>query len=314
MKVRPNLLQQYELEPALLPQLPVNWPQEFGRIAPMAVEIGFGNGEYLDWWAGERPDWNFVGIEMPQDCVIRALPKFAQNGHDHIRVVRGDARYLLRELFAPDSLEHVLMQFPMPWTKAKQAKHRVYSPQFSTTLADVLKVGGYFELVTDQEWYAKEAAEVLGSSGYFKILAEEINPERPFRTRYEQKWLEDNRSIFRVLAQIEQATNAPRLLDQEAMEIVHLKKSPLPEAVLELAGKRFSQGSSVLEIKEVFTAKDGWILYIVTADDSFSQHSYVRVQQKTDGRVLVRLQPRPRPYPTPAVHFALQELGRQLDG
>ncbi len=312
MKARPHLLQRYELEPELLPHLPVDWPQEFGREAPMAVEIGFGNGEYLDWWAGQRPDWNFVGIELPQDCVIRALPKFEQNQRQNIRVVRGDARYLLRELFGPDSLQHVLMQFPMPWTKAKHAKHRVYSPRFSTTLADVLKVGGLFELVNDQQWYANETAQVLGDSGYFKIIEQQTNPDRAFRTRYEEKWLADKRDIFRVVAEIQKATRATRLLNQEEMEIVHLTQSPTADAVQNLTRQRFAEGQSVVEIKEVFTAKDGWFLYIVTSDDSFSQHCYVRVQQKKDGRVLVRLQARPRPYQTPAVRFALQEIGRQL--
>ena len=96
------------------------------------------------------------------------------------------------------------------------------------------------------------------------------------------------------------------------MEIVHLTQSPTADAVQNLTRQRFAEGQSVVEIKEVFTAKDGWFLYIVTSDDSFSQHCYVRVQQKKDGRVLVRLQARPRPYQTPAVRFALQEIGRQL--
>ena len=79
-----------------------------------------------------------------------------------------------------------------------------------------------------------------------------------------------------------------------------------------LEGKRFSQADEVVEVKEVFQAKNGWFLYVVTSDDSFSQHCYLRVQCKDDGRVLLRVHGRPRPYHTPAVRFALQELGREL--
>jgi len=37
----------YLLRPALFTELPPRWEEIFGRMAPLAVEIGFGNGEFL---------------------------------------------------------------------------------------------------------------------------------------------------------------------------------------------------------------------------------------------------------------------------
>ena len=37
-----------------------------GRERPISVEIGFGNGEYLQYLASSRPDSLAVGIEVSQ--------------------------------------------------------------------------------------------------------------------------------------------------------------------------------------------------------------------------------------------------------
>ncbi|MBT5120323.1 MAG: tRNA (guanosine(46)-N7)-methyltransferase TrmB, partial [Planctomycetes bacterium] len=64
MKPRPDLLQRFLLHPAELDPCPPDWQAVFGRQAPLAVEIGFGGGEYMAWQAGRKLDTDFVGIEL----------------------------------------------------------------------------------------------------------------------------------------------------------------------------------------------------------------------------------------------------------
>lgn len=312
MKPRPALLERYEVLASESAAYPIDWHEVFGRRAPLCVEIGYGNGEYLAYWAEQQPDWDFVGIELPQDCVLRAVPQFEEKSLSNVRLVRGDARYLLRELFAPGSLRRVLMQFPMPWPKEKHAKHRVYSPSFAATLADVLEPGGEFELVTDQGWYAQETEAVLGAAGPFTVVTSESSPERPFHTRYEQKWDEMGRDTFRVVVRLDEPAPATRRILNEDMKTFHLDRAPEAAQMQALPGRRASQGEAVYEIKEVFRAEDGWFLYLVASDDSFSQHFFVRLTEKKDGRVLLKIHGRPRPYYTPAVRFVLEDLATQL--
>ena len=54
----------YEINARQAESLPLEWESVFGRMAPLALEIGCGNGEFLVDWAQSRPDWNFVGIEI----------------------------------------------------------------------------------------------------------------------------------------------------------------------------------------------------------------------------------------------------------
>lgn len=313
MKPSPTALQRYLLEPQT-GCLPLPTAEISGRQAAVAVEVGFGGGEYLAWWAAGNPETDFYGIEQPADCIFRAARRFEDADLCNVHLVRGDARYLLRELFAPGSLQHVLMQFPMPWPKDKHAKHRVSSPGFAATLADVLSADGIFELVTDQEWYAHDADRFFAANPSFTSEALEVNPDRPFRTRYETKWLEERRSIYRLVVRLKTAAPAPRLLLDPAMDTFALQPPVSDATVRSLRGSRFKEGESVAEVKEVLQAEDGWVLRTVASDGSFSQMFHIRIRNKADGRCLLKVDEVPRPYYTKAVRFALQATSAELNG
>ena len=312
MKPSPSALHKYLLQPQEL-ALPLDSEVLFGRHAPLAIEIGFGGGEYLDWWASQQPDWNFIGIELPPDSIFRAARRLEESGRENVRLIHGDARFLLRELFAMGSLCHVLMQFPMPWPKDKHAKHRVSSPTFAATLADVLVPRCSFELVTDQDWYALETEAHFSANPAFNVAPLQRDPVRPFRTRYENKWLEEGRQIYRLLVTLSSPSPAPRTLEIQTMETLHLKSKPEPSAIDSLSGRRFQQGGCVAEVKEVLQAKDGWVLRLLAADDSFAQLFHARILPKDDGRCLLRVDEVPRPFYTAAVRFALAEISSFLE-
>ena len=49
--------------------------QVFGNEKPLHVEIGMGKGDFIIAMAKKYPDVNFVGIEMYESVVCRALKK-----------------------------------------------------------------------------------------------------------------------------------------------------------------------------------------------------------------------------------------------
>jgi len=311
--VRPQLLDQYVESPANAGSFPPLWENIFSAAAPLKVEVGFGSGEYLAWWAANETQSNFVGIELPHEGIIKASRAASLEKCDNIRLVRGDARYLLRELFAPASVQKVLMQFPMPWPKEKHAKHRVSNSRFTETLADILIVGGEFELVTDQEWYAREAWEHFAADDCFTLSELEVNPERPFRTRYESKWLEEGRSIFRFTATLKSNRLAKRLISCAEMHHVHIENNLTSASISSLKGFSVRGQACVGEIKEVLAGETSWLLKVVSSDDSFSQFFGLRLVDRGDGKWLLKGDEHPRPYPTPAVRFLIEELGEKLN-
>jgi tRNA (guanine-N7-)-methyltransferase len=173
-------------------ELPLHLPDFCSRV----LEIGFGNGEYMAFEAKNSPDTLFLGIEVSRSCVVRAVKRTLIL--DNIRIISGDARFLMRELFRDESFDRVHMNFPCPWPKERHSKRRVTSPEFADSLAAVLKICGYFELMTDDEVYAESARDILSGHGSLECMSYERDPDRPFKTKYERKWLEMGRGVWRV--------------------------------------------------------------------------------------------------------------------
>ncbi|TAH35966.1 MAG: hypothetical protein EYC70_12010 [Planctomycetota bacterium] len=313
MKARPELLARYVLPASEAPRFPLDWHAVFGRSAPLVAELGFGNGEYLAWDAARRPDHDFVGIELPLQCFLRAASNLGRAGVGNARLVRGDGRYLLRELFAGASLRAVLLQFPMPWPKERHAKHRVTGSRLAETLAGVLEPGGAFELVTDQEWFAQAAYADFAADAAFTVDPLEAATERAFLTRYERRWTAAGRRIHRLVARLRTPRACERLCREGNMHASRLKTAPSEAAVAALAGARFAGEREVGEVKEVLRARDGWLLRVVTADDSFTQFFFLRLLANPDGSALLRVEEQPRPYPTPAVRHLVEALALALD-
>jgi tRNA (guanine-N7-)-methyltransferase len=97
----------------------MDWVQEFGRSAPVGIEIGFGMGHALLEWASQCPDWNLVGVEVYEPGIGAALLGVERMGLDNVRVVAADVRSALPRCFQPASLDEVRIFFPDPWPKKR---------------------------------------------------------------------------------------------------------------------------------------------------------------------------------------------------
>lgn len=314
MSANAAALERVLLRPQESSSFPLDLAAVFPRRAPLAIEVGFGGGEALAWWATQRPEWNFIAFERAPESVQRAAASLLRAGvGERVRLVLGDARHLLRELIPAGAAARVLMQFPMPWPKSRHAKHRLTDPDFVAALAAVLEPAGRFELVTDQEWFAREAETALRARSTFAVSALESNPPRVFRTRYERRWLSEGRSIWRLTATQSIPQPCPLLSRHPAMDHLSLLTQPSTASVLALSGRRFHENASVGVVQEVASVADGWLLQVLSADGDFSQRFMIRLQIRPEGVARLSLEQWSRPFPTPAVSALLLALRQVLD-
>ena len=89
------------------------WPGVFGRVAPLILEIGFGNGEQLLWSSLHEPDRDFLGIEVHRPGVGRVMNALAANNVDNVRLYNNDAVGVLEQCIAAASLSGVI-RFGLP--------------------------------------------------------------------------------------------------------------------------------------------------------------------------------------------------------
>ncbi len=163
----------------------------FGRDAPRYLEIGFGMGDALAGMAAAHPERDYLGIEVHDAGVGRALRLVHDAGLRNVRLLHGDAVPVLRERIAPGALDAVLIFFPDPWPKKRHHKRRLIQPPLVRLLAERLAAGGLLHLATDWAPYAEQMLDVVEADGCFENLAGPGNTapgpgDRP-ATRFERR-------------------------------------------------------------------------------------------------------------------------------
>ncbi len=294
---------------------PLNWDDIFSRNAPLAVEIGFGNGAFLMDWSIKMPAWNFVGIELSGASLEKLQKRILNSGVSNVAPLHEDARFALREFFPADSLMHVMMNFPDPWPKDRHRRRRLLDEDFVKILAMVLKKSHSYELVTDQQWYAVHAFNLFGKSACFEVLPIEKNPSRPVTTKYEQKWQEMGRDSFRVRAVKIKSARVNRLLEDAQMPHAFVEKEITSKIIENLIGFTHKEVDKLFVVKEYFRDADEkrFLLRIVAKDGGYQQDFYLRIVRQNKNRWLVKLDPTIQPYRTPAVKMAVWRIGRCLN-
>jgi tRNA (guanine-N7-)-methyltransferase len=172
---------------------PLDLPSLFGRIAPITLEIGFGNGDSLAQMAAAAPERDFIGIEVHTPGVGHLLKLVGEQGLQNVRVMNSDAVEILQKRIPVGSLNRVQLFFPDPWHKKKHNKRRIVQAPFAALIASRLQTGGVFHMATDWQPYAEQMAEVLGNHPDWRNLAENPpyspRPESRPLTKFEQRGL-----------------------------------------------------------------------------------------------------------------------------
>ena len=72
-------------------------PNEWFTVRqPIILDIGFGSGDSLISLAQQRPDFNFIGVEVYRPGIGAVLQKIAKQELDNIRVMNADVVLLLK--------------------------------------------------------------------------------------------------------------------------------------------------------------------------------------------------------------------------
>ena len=279
------------------------------------LEIGFGNGAFTVQYAESNPEIMLYGLEISGSCVLRCSRKAGDLRN--LKILCTDARYMLRELFPDNSLEKIIMNFPCPWSKNTYAHKRVTEKDFSDSLASVLKIGGIFEMVSDDEDYSKEVWRVLGKHEALESVGFVTNPERSIATKYERKWLEMGKNIFKLTFRKTKNFTVERRVAQE----MHIKikkqvnKSDL-DALKNTSGKDESKkafwrfGKNFINASGA-PAEERFLLETLTSDDEFEQKFYINISPRNE-EFLIRLDKTGSAFLTPGVRLALKDVAEKL--
>lgn len=188
----------------------------FQREAPLVMEIGFGDGGFLEWMAKTHPHWNCLGADIAYGSVTRTFRRMRRAGLTNVRLHHGSGLFLLRNLLGDASVSRVYVNFPDPWRKSRHAQRRLFQPCFFELLAARLKTDGALLFTTDDASYFDQTITLARESGYYK-LSRTSAPPATLQTKYATKWREAGRKVYHVHLQKQFASKSkiPPIIHKE---------------------------------------------------------------------------------------------------
>lgn len=146
------------------PEKRPDWNDIYGRTAPFALDIGFGEGGFTTELAKAHPQWNVLGLEIRAHFVQWLMEARDEHQLPNLFGVVANANEHLDHYLDDNSVEFVSVNFPDPWFKKKHRKRRVVRPDWLEGLIPKLKPGAQIHAMTDYEPVGHEIMEVLSAA------------------------------------------------------------------------------------------------------------------------------------------------------
>jgi tRNA (guanine-N7-)-methyltransferase len=191
-----------------LPAPPLDFAVLFGRLAPLILDLGCGNGRFLIASAVWRPQYNHLGIDLLPLVLRYATRRANQRGLNNLRFAAVDAQTLVGRYLPPRAVTEAHCYHPQPYHDPRQAHRRLFTPGFLAQVHRALEPAGEFFVQTDNAPYWRYLQTVFP---HFFNFAEEAGPwpDAPRgRTRREIIALRRGMPVYR-------GRGTPRLLSEE---------------------------------------------------------------------------------------------------
>ena len=117
------------------------WNKLFNNNNPIYIEIGMGKGNFIIKNAIANPNINYIGIEMYDSVILRAVEKTNELELNNLYLIRMDAR-LIEEVFDKE-IDLIYLNFSDPWPKERHTKRRLTSPRFLARYDSIFKNKNY---------------------------------------------------------------------------------------------------------------------------------------------------------------------------
>ena len=191
----PIIASEVELVPANCFE-PFDVPAVYGRIAPLEVDLGCGDGSFLAALARENPEKNFLGIERLLGRVRSACRRIERAGLTNARVTRFEISYAVEHLLPPGSVTTFHLLFPDPWPKRRHAPRRLVTESFLASLHRALGPNGTVRIATDETGYFRQITRLASESLLFAVTPNA--PQNVTTTKFERRFREQGLPIHRL--------------------------------------------------------------------------------------------------------------------
>ena len=183
-----------------------HWASDiFGNDHPLHIEIGMGKGQFLLTLAERNPHINYIGIERYSSVLLRAVEKL-EEPVANIRFLCIDAAEI-PDIFSPEEVERIYLNFSDPWPKARHARRRLTSSEYFARYDKILAKDGQVEFKTDNRNLFDFSVKEINNSDIWEVTTctydlhnDTSMNEGNIMTEYETKFSSMNHPICKLIA------------------------------------------------------------------------------------------------------------------
>jgi len=176
------------------------------RGQTVALEIGCGKGDFSIGRAQAHPETHYYALEKYDSVLFKAVQKANALKLNNLTFILGDAADV-GQLFEPQSVDKIYLNFSDPWPKARHAKRRLTYVEKLAIYDDLLLPTGKIELKTDnQGFFASSIDQLVQSKWHIEQLCanlyetNEFAEIKAFQTEYEKKFIGRGEPIYYLRA------------------------------------------------------------------------------------------------------------------
>lgn len=179
-----------------------NWYKLFGNTNPIHLELGMGRGDFIINMAKMYPKINFVGLEISEDQLVKAVQKLNNQNLPNLALICADARDL-DKIFGKE-INTIYLTFSEPWPKAHDEKKRFTHESYLRLYDKIFKKDKHIIMKTDNKGLFQYSLQSLSQYWYVfdKVSLDLHNDENPIKnnimTDWEKKCVQDKKAIYYV--------------------------------------------------------------------------------------------------------------------
>ena len=167
-----------------------NWRSLKPDATALWVEVGCGKGKFTAETAEANPDVLLIAVERCREAMVVAMEKAKNMGLTNVFYIDMDVAGI-EDIFAPQEIDRLFINFPDPWPRKKNAKRRLTHRGFLDKYCRVVRTGGEFHFKTDNAPLFEFSVEEFAACGLeVKNLTRDLhaNGVVGIMTGYEEKF------------------------------------------------------------------------------------------------------------------------------
>lgn len=171
----------------------------FDNNNELHLEIGMGKGNFIIEMAKKYPKINFIGIEMFDSVILRAVQKLENENLPNLKLIRYDATNI--EKIFDKEINTLYLNFSDPWPKNRHEHRRLTSKRFLERYDKIFKGENHIIQKTDNRKLFEFSLISYVDYGY-KINNLSLNLHEDkidnVETEYEKKFSELGMPIYMI--------------------------------------------------------------------------------------------------------------------